>query len=707
MSGITRRALLRWATYALCGAALSACAPLRALLGGLGKQGEVPVSDQVWATFYVAVDGDDRWSGKLPAPNAAKTDGPFATPLRAQQAVRELVRKGLKGNVRVLIRRGRYYLPEPLTFGLQDSGTAEHAITYAAYPGEYAVLIGGVRLTAWTPYQGEIWQASIPEGMQPKQLFENGKRVPLARTPKTGYLEILKPVEGQEQTAFVYLGYKLHPEGWDISDASVVIWPGHNWFSHEKPIVSIDADRYTITLGSDEGYPMTPGNRYFVQNVLALLTQAGECQISRSKGLVYCWPTKAPITEQEMVLSAAEHVIRIQGQSADKPVRNLHFEGLDLSIANGDVISITNAEDCSLRYCLIENGYGSGVAIGGAAQRIILYGNLIRYNGYCGVLIQGPGWKEADTNHHHRIENNHVHHCGELVGHGAGVYISQSGHNQVLHNHIHHMPRYGTTIKGLVYQELRKLFPDLTWEKRFDLLHSRNNLIAYNDIHHVNLDSQDTGAMESWGPGRDNVYDHNLIHDVGNEMFDLQSGMYLDDATDYFTVTNNIIYNVVGTSNNQTVYAKGVGNKFSNNIFIVGPTNSAAISSFFMGEERCDHHEYTRNIFYFEAPGGSIYNFFNWSDDRVAVSDYNLFWQPLGELTVRGAPGGGSLESWRKLLGGKYDQHSLVADPLFMDPANRDYRLQPESPAFKLGFEEIDITQIGLKVDFPERFERE
>lgn len=213
--------------------------------------------------------------------------------------------------------------------------------------------------------------------------------------------------------------------------------------------------------------------------------------------------------------------------------------------------------------------------------------------------------------------------------------------------------------------------------------------------------------MESWGPGRDNVYDHNIIHDVGNEMFDLQSGMYLDDATDYFTVTNNIIYNVVGTSNNQTVYAKGVGNKFSNNIFIVGPTNSAAISSFFMGEERCDHHEYTRNIFYFEAPGGSIYNFFNWSDDRVAVSDYNLFWQPLGELTVRGAPGGGSLESWRKLLGGKYDQHSLVADPLFMDPANRDYRLQPESPAFKLGFEEIDITQIGLKVDFPERFERE
>ena len=29
--------------------------------------------------FYVAVDGNDGWSGKLPSPNATGTDGPFAT----------------------------------------------------------------------------------------------------------------------------------------------------------------------------------------------------------------------------------------------------------------------------------------------------------------------------------------------------------------------------------------------------------------------------------------------------------------------------------------------------------------------------------------------------------------------------------------------------------------------------------------------------
>ena len=31
------------------------------------------------ATFYVAPDGNDAWSGTLPAPNAAHSDGPFAT----------------------------------------------------------------------------------------------------------------------------------------------------------------------------------------------------------------------------------------------------------------------------------------------------------------------------------------------------------------------------------------------------------------------------------------------------------------------------------------------------------------------------------------------------------------------------------------------------------------------------------------------------
>jgi hypothetical protein len=341
--------------------------------------------------------------------------------------------------------------------------------------------------------------------------------------------------------------------------------------------------------------------------------------------------------------------------------------------------------------------------IWGHAQGIEVSSNLIRFNGLHGVSLHGLGLGDEDVNHHNLVENNHIHHCGRLVGHGYGVRIAQSGNNRIIHNDIHHMPRYGTTIKGLRYQVLKEQVDGVTWENRHDFLHSRENLIAYNHIHHVNQDSQDTGAMESWGPGRDNVYDHNLIHDTGNSEFNLQSGIYLDDATDYFTVTNNIIYGVFGTGGDQCIFAKGIGNRIENNILIVNPGNSAAIRNMEMGGERGDSHVYVRNIIYFESGDGDIYGFVNWNDTRISTSDYNLFWKPGGDLTIDGGPADGPLANWLELFEGRFDGNSMVSDPMFVDPKRRDYRLRPGSPALGLGFVDIDTSEIGLREDFPAR----
>lgn len=43
--------------------------------------------------------------------------------------------------------------------------------------------------------------------------------------------------------------------------------------------------------------------------------------------------------------------------------------------------------------------------------------------------------------------------------------------------------------------------------------------------------------------------------------------------------------------------------------------------------------------------------------------------------------------------------HSLVADPRFVDAKHDNYALHPESPAFKLRFEAIDTSKIGLLRD--------
>ena len=46
------------------------------------------------------------------------------------------------------------------------------------------------------------------------------------------------------------------------------------------------------------------------------------------------------------------------------------------------------------------------------------------------------------------------------------------------------------------------------------------------------------------------------------------------------------------------------------------------------------------------------------------------------------------------------DRHSIIADPLFVDPEHDDYRLKPESPAItKLGFKPLPIDQMGLVKD--------
>ena len=88
-----------------------------AALSVLGLQAGARAAD-VQADFFVATNGNDAWSGRLAAPNAARTDGPFATLTRARDAAR-----GRRGGT-VLVRGGTYRLSEPFVLTPADSGTA-------------------------------------------------------------------------------------------------------------------------------------------------------------------------------------------------------------------------------------------------------------------------------------------------------------------------------------------------------------------------------------------------------------------------------------------------------------------------------------------------------------------------------------------------------------------------------------------------------
>ncbi|MCC7494145.1 MAG: right-handed parallel beta-helix repeat-containing protein [Fimbriimonadaceae bacterium] len=75
-----------------------------------------------------------------------------------------------------------------------------------------------------------------------------------------------------------------------------------------------------------------------------------------------------------------------------------------------------------------------------------------------------------------------------------------------------------------------------------------------------------------------------------------------------------------------------------------------------------------------------------------------------GELWVDGATlqAATLLDEWAAWQATGQDRNSLVADPRVVAAARDDYRLQPDSPAFGLGWEAIPFDQIGCYQD-PER----
>ena len=90
------------------------------------------------------------------------------------------------------------------------------------------------------------------------------------------------------------------------------------------------------------------------------------------------------------------------------------------------------------------------------------------------------------------------------------------------------------------------------------------------------------------------------------------------------------------------------------------------------------------------------------SDVQWALSsfDQNLYWLEGKDDHDPLFPSNQTLAEWQHagVSGGKLggqDKHSVVADPQFTNAAEHDYTLVPGSPAFDLGFTQIDISTVG------------
>ena len=219
-------------------------------------------------TYFVAVDGNDAWSGRPARPTFRRNDGPFATLSRARDAVRQLRSAGeLKAPVTVYLRGGTYYVTETVRFTPEDSGTKECPVTYAAYPGEKPVLVGGRRIAGFGPAEGATVTALLPQVKDGswffRQLFVDGRRAVRARTPdydpsdpyRKGFFYVWRGASGFGQSvgcihnAGDWMEYEI-----DVpAEADYAFWMLYG--ADNKPFNRDDMDARTVLI-VDNGTPV-------------------------------------------------------------------------------------------------------------------------------------------------------------------------------------------------------------------------------------------------------------------------------------------------------------------------------------------------------------------------------------------------------------------------------------------------------------------
>ncbi len=713
--------------------------------------GEVNFSDfatytQYWpqdrSVRYVAVDGDDNNPGTFARP--------FATIERARYSVQQEIAAGMTKDFYIYIRGGEYYIDSPVKFDENDSGRDGYEVVYTNYPGETPVFIGGRRVTGWTLDSGNIYKTFLPDvdngTWSFDQLFENGVGSIKARTPNTGYYHV-ETVDGlDDMDTFGYAAGDV--DNWsDYSGGQVFIFSWEDFRSLISPIENIDSVAGTVTLEDPVPqfyFAITVDDRYFIQGIKDELDMAGEFYLDKGTGHLYYWPVSTPIEDQVIIAPALENIFEVAGSDENNRAQHIRFEGLTLCYSKfthsfadrgrlpgaiyarpgkenrKGLMRMENTANITVKNCTLTNAGFCGISMDNYCQNNTVYGNTISHCGYYGILMAGknPGEgvisdlsDQIKDNRDNLISNNHIHHCGRLVGNGSGIYLWQSGYNEITHNLIHNMPRYGISIQGSSAGVQALGWQTVPQTGAWELATGCNNNIKYNHIYQVIQDTEDCGAISLRDNGLDNVIENNWVHDIQGLTYDPSRGwamaVYLDDATSNTTIRNNIFHDIRST-NDCCINVKGAYNLITNNILVSELDGRSAIN-YIKGGSQYDYGNltFTKNIIYVRTDGtsGTMYDFYNATDfeeTTVADSDNNIFYlEGGGTHKINKIPGPDTLTNWKTLYSNKYDQNSLTSDPLFADPANDDYSLSPGSPAFSLGFVDIDKSNIGLKTDFP------
>lgn len=552
------------------------------------------VSDK--ADFYVAKNGNDAWSGTLPSPNADKTDGPFATLKRAQEAVKTLKSEvyfpkdepvetrwigsphtlGRGKDIVVLVRNGYYSLNEPLVFSPEDGGERvetnlptgafeyhklrDHYVTYAAYPGEKPIISGGQLVKGWKQKKNAWTTDRLDADVE--MLVADGQKMTLARTPNEGYF--VPPVISETTDVLHFNSGEL--KSWKEMENNCV----HmllRWHHGANSFTSIDEKSGTATLATpQEGIVIVPP-RYYVENVKSLMDAPGEWYYDhKAKTLSLIAPnTINNLNTADICAPQLQELVIVRGERG-KPVRNLRIYGLTFEgvLPGKSVISYAYAHGNELVGNEIRAAAGTGISLTEGCYQTRILNNTIHGIDNMAMLVRGPEDPQSgrDILRETQISYNHISNCG-----GVNIDASFCMFTTISHNYITKTRgRYAISVGG--------------WHNLEEAIDGAYT-VEYNHLDDVQKDADDSGAIKTAGTTFNSVVQKNLIHDVRAGFFNDNVGFWFDNMSLGWVARDNIFYNLE-QGEMKLCAANLVDNLYENNYVVDAPVHAPEI--FITGE---------------------------------------------------------------------------------------------------------------------------
>ncbi|MFN8206190.1 MAG: right-handed parallel beta-helix repeat-containing protein [Bacteroidales bacterium] len=666
--------------------------------------------------FFPLVQGQKRTITVAPSGRELST----ASLLVALDKVAGWKEKGeVNGPVYIELEGGVYYIDHPVVLTVHNGGSANYPVIIRPVPGQHVVFDGSTSITGWKKYKGNTWMASVPAVKDGKwdfrQLWVNGKACTLARTPDKGFYIVSGFPEGGEEVdyhkecrRFQYREGDINPAWKNLADVRVIVY--HFWSDAHLQIESVDASTRTVTFRYPASKRFTDdftsdGARYIVENVFEGLDEPGEFYTDRKAGIVYYIPREGEDMKTASVLAPVTPAFfTITGGSHEQPVENILIESIDFRYSNfmlpeGDqndyqgsatipaVVTFRYAKDITVEGCSFSELGNFAFDVQRGCSGILINHNRMENLAAGAVKINGGTAQDHPMERTGNIvvSDNEIGPYGLTYPSAVGILLMHAQGCTLAHNHIH--DGWYTGIS-------------LGWNWGYDRSISRDNIVEFNHIHDIGKGLlSDMGGIYTLGLSPGTVLRYNLIHDVDANRYG-GWGIYNDEGSSHMLIENNIVYNTKYAAYN-IHYAKEL--TVRNNIFALGKLEV-------LSRGRMEPHTsvyFENNIVYWNSLKDPFS--VNWKDQDYIFyagpmnreeqlhstfdSDYNLFWYPgagRDELTFNG-------NSWADWLKAGKDLHSVYADPMFRDPEKFDFTLLPGSPAFQLGFKQIDMSTVGVR----------